>query len=63
MEWASYGDLVDCVQSPLPEVEAREIAKQISYAIVILHEHNFLHRDLSPKVRHSRIALAYLTNL
>ena len=50
MEWAPYGDLEDCVLAPLPEVEVQEIVRQISLAVVIMHERRFLHRDLKPKV-------------
>ena len=50
MEWAPYGDLEDCVLKPLPEVEVQEVVRQISLAVVIMHERRFLHRDLNPKV-------------
>lgn len=50
MEWAPYGDLEDCVLEPLPEIEVQEILRQISLAVTIMHERQFLHRDLKPKV-------------
>ena len=50
MEWAPYGDLEDCVLKPLPEAEVQEVVRQISLAVVIMHERRFLHRDLKPKV-------------
>lgn len=50
MEWAPHGDLEKCVLQPLHELEAQEIMRQISLAVVIMHERRFLHRDLKPKV-------------
>ena len=50
MEWAPHGDLESCVLQPLPELEAQEIIRQITLAVVIMHERRFLHRDLKPKV-------------
>ncbi|KAK5261099.1 hypothetical protein LTR40_002896 [Exophiala xenobiotica] len=48
MEFAPHGDLHDCVQQPLPEVEAREITRQIAEALEIMHSKKFAHRDLKP---------------
>jgi serine/threonine protein kinase len=50
MEFAQYGDLHDCVERPLPEIEVREISRQIAEALEIMHSKKFAHRDLKPSV-------------
>lgn len=51
MEFAPYGDLQMCVKEPLPEDQVREIVRQVTTAVRILHKKDFAHRDLKPKVR------------
>jgi serine/threonine protein kinase len=50
MELARYGDLHDCIERPLPEIEVREITRQIVEALEIMHSKKFAHRDLKPSV-------------
>lgn len=53
MEYLQGGDLKGYIKNfgAFKESEARNIAEQILQGIFILHENNFLHRDIKPEVR------------
>jgi serine/threonine protein kinase len=53
MEYCELGDLHSYLVSapPLLETEAQDITFQILEGINYMHENNFAHRDLKPKVR------------
>lgn len=53
MEYFQGGDLKGYIENfgAFKESEARNIAEQILQGIFILHENNFLHRDIKPEVR------------
>jgi serine/threonine protein kinase len=52
LEYFPLGDLQSYMNrtSLLPEDEVRQITRQILYALSILHEEGFAHRDLKPAV-------------
>jgi calcium/calmodulin-dependent protein kinase I len=53
MEYCQLGDLQGYLSSapPLPEIQAQEITFQILEGVHYMHENEFAHRDLKPKVR------------
>ena len=50
MEYFPNGDLINCVEKPLPELEVRIISYQLLAALQSMHQKNFAHRDLNPSV-------------
>jgi len=48
MEYLRYGDLQNYLGQPFPEVEARQIALQVTEGLQLMHENGFAHRDLKP---------------
>lgn len=54
MEYIPRGDLQKHLDEhpdrPLPEVEVREISKQILEGLSFMHENGFVHRELKPAV-------------
>lgn len=52
MEYLELGDLYQYLydKPPLPEVEAKEIAFQVLEGLSMMHENDFAHRDLKPRV-------------
>ena len=50
MEYMPQGDLHRFLGSPLPENEGRSIVAQILDGLQFMHEYDFAHRDLKPKV-------------
>lgn len=50
MEYLRHGDLQKYLQKPLPEREARQIARQLAEGLDLMHKNNFVHRDLKPLV-------------
>lgn len=50
MEHIRNGDLHDNLKGPLPEVEVQQISFQILRGLEHLHDNQFIHRDLKPKV-------------
>lgn len=50
MEYAPLGDLEGHLRSPLPEVEVREITRQVLKGLDFMHSSRFAHRDLKPNV-------------
>ena len=50
MEYFANGDLIKCVEKPLPELEVRIISYQLLAALQSMHQKNFAHRDLKPSV-------------
>ncbi|KAJ5180898.1 hypothetical protein N7492_004108 [Penicillium capsulatum] len=48
MEYIEHGSLDNYLKESLPEVEAREITRQIAEGLCDLHANNFVHRDLKP---------------
>ena len=67
MEYCSHGDLHHYLShnTPLPVVEAQELAHQILEGLHDMHENGFAHRDLKPAVRNSYLytpTWASLTN-
>jgi serine/threonine protein kinase len=52
MEYLELGDLYQHLydKPPLPEREAKEIAFQILEGLDMMHENDFAHRDLKPRV-------------
>ena len=50
MEYVPLGDLEPYLKAPLPEPQARIIARQLLQGLVFMHENKFAHRDLKPGV-------------
>jgi serine/threonine protein kinase len=52
MEYLELGDLYQYLHDKpaLPELEAKEIAFQILEGLEMMHENDFAHRDLKPRV-------------
>jgi serine/threonine protein kinase len=50
MEYVELGDLENILVAPLPELEAREIIRQVLRSLEYMHENRFAHRDLKPSV-------------
>ncbi|KAM0441198.1 hypothetical protein ACHAPT_000504 [Fusarium lateritium] len=53
MEYFELGDLQQHIDTPLRELEGREITDQILEGLTFMHENGFIHRDLKPAVRFS----------
>jgi serine/threonine protein kinase len=53
MEYLKLGDLHDYLldRPPLSERQAQDISYQILEGLQMMHENEFMHRDLKPKVR------------
>ena len=51
MEYLRLGDLERYLGAPLPEAEACMVAEQLLEGLALMHENNFVHRDLKPSVR------------
>ncbi len=65
MEYIPLGDLernVAAKAGAIKEPEIRDITVQILEGLKIMHQENFVHRDLKPKVKH-QISIPYLTML
>jgi len=52
MEYFENGDLSECLSatSPLPEQEVQDIIFQVLEGVTYMHQNEFAHRDLKPKV-------------
>ena len=50
MEFFEHGDLQAFMGRPFPEAEAVRITKQVLEGLVFMHDNQFAHRDLKPKV-------------
>ena len=50
MEYVPLGDLEPYLKEPLPQSQARIIARQLLQGLVFMHENKFAHRDLKPGV-------------
>jgi calcium/calmodulin-dependent protein kinase I len=50
MEYLKLGDLQQYLNTPLYEIEACEITKQLLEGLVFMHDNKFAHRDLKPSV-------------
>lgn len=52
MEYIELGDLHGYLldRSALPEIQAQDISYQILEGLQIMHENEFIHRDLKPQV-------------
>lgn len=48
MEYLELGDLQNYLSRPLHESDARDITSQVLEGLQIMHENNFVHRDLKP---------------
>lgn len=48
MEYLELGDLQNYLARPLHESDARDITSQVLEGLQIMHENNFIHRDLKP---------------
>jgi serine/threonine protein kinase len=56
MEYVLLGDLetnVKALSAPLPQVEAKDVTRQILLGLQIMHAESFAHRDLKPQVIYS----------
>lgn len=51
MEYIEHGDLGSYLAQPLPEDEVRKITFQVVEGLLCLHNNDFVHRDIKPKVR------------
>ncbi|KAA6413402.1 MAG: CAMK kinase [Lasallia pustulata] len=49
MEYFSYGDLAQYLESPLSEPEIKQITRDVVEGLRIMHAEGFAHRDLKPK--------------
>ncbi|TKA68937.1 hypothetical protein B0A49_05344 [Cryomyces minteri] len=49
MEFFEHGDLSNCLSGPIPEDNAKDIAKQVAQGLEIMHASGFAHRDLKPQ--------------
>lgn len=58
MEYFPNGDLINCVEKPLPEPEVRILSYQLLAALQSMHQKDFAHRDLKPSVGLSPDGLA-----
>jgi serine/threonine protein kinase len=54
MEYISHGDLQQYLDRPFPDIEARQITRQIVEAVHYMHTNGFSHRDLKPGVIYLR---------
>jgi len=61
MEYLPYGDLQACLNTALPEREARQICRQVLEGLGYMHDNGFVHRDLKPGVCISDTSTAPLT--
>ena len=50
MEYLPNGDLHQCLGSPLPESEAKQVISQVLEGLQFMHGKGFAHRDLKPAV-------------
>jgi calcium/calmodulin-dependent protein kinase I len=50
MEYLEKGDLTNYLKTPLPVLEAKQIAVQILEGLYHMHDQGFTHRDLKPAV-------------
>ena len=53
MEYLAKGDLEMYLRNraPLPEIECREIIRQVTKALQLMHKEGYAHRDIKPQVR------------
>lgn len=49
MEYCPLGDITQCFQDPLSEVDARNIGSQVLEGLTKLHEIRIIHRDIKPQ--------------
>ncbi|KAE8369664.1 kinase-like protein [Aspergillus caelatus] len=49
MEYCPLGDITQCFEDPLSEVDARNIGCQVLEGLTKLHEIRIMHRDIKPK--------------
>jgi serine/threonine protein kinase len=50
MEYLPKGDLELYLDRPLPELEVKQIMRQVLQALTMMHGNNVAHRDLKPSV-------------
>jgi len=53
MEYLAKGDLEMYLRkkAPLKEIECREIIRQVTKALQLMHKAGYAHRDIKPQVR------------
>lgn len=69
MEYVPLGDLdtnVAAQSGKIPELEAKDITRQILLGLEIMHAESFAHRDLKPQVSSAdccRLSVSHTLNL
>ncbi len=63
MEYVPFGDLSKYITTgEIQERDAKQIARDMLEALIIIHEEGFTHRDIKPQVRTSYDALLIRNN-
>ena len=53
LEYMRLGNLTQCIDRPIPEVDILQVTRQIFRSIRYLHEQGCSHGDISPRVSSS----------